>query len=172
MRADGGTGVEGCVAQRQLGRRSEIIEVEQSVVIHRPVREVFAFLADVENWTRLQSASRESGQGTSRGLMKVDDTFRQTLEIPGQRIELLCQVVELEKDERLSFEYSWHQLFLCISLLFEPYDGNTRLVARGEGRLDGFLVLFEPLVEREVNTQLKTKLDDLKNLLESRPVSK
>ena len=104
--------------------------------------------------------------------MKVGDTFRQTLEIPGQRIELLCEVVELEKDERLMFEYFWDQLFLCISLVFEPFDGDTRLTARGEGRMGGFLALFEPLVESEVNTQLNAKLEDLKNLLESRPVSK
>lgn len=104
--------------------------------------------------------------------MKVGDTFRQTLEIPGQRIELLCKVVELEKDERLSFEYFWDQLLLWISLVFEPFDGSTRLTARGEGRMGGFLALFEPLVESEINAQLKTKLDDLKSLLESRPAGK
>jgi hypothetical protein len=37
--------------------------------------------------------------------MKVGDTFQQTLDIPGQRVELLCEVVELEENERLSFEY-------------------------------------------------------------------
>jgi hypothetical protein len=38
--------------------------------------------------------------------MKVSDTFRQTLDIPGQRVELLCEVVGLEENERLSFEYT------------------------------------------------------------------
>jgi hypothetical protein len=44
--------------------------------------------------------------------MKVGDTFRQTLDIPSQRVELLCEVVEVEENERLSFEYTWDQLFL------------------------------------------------------------
>jgi uncharacterized protein YndB with AHSA1/START domain len=42
--------------QKHVERRNEIIEIEQSVEIHRPVGEVFAFLIDVENWALLQSA--------------------------------------------------------------------------------------------------------------------
>jgi hypothetical protein len=38
--------------------------------------------------------------------------------------------------------------------------------------MGGFLALFEPLVENEVNAQLFTGLFDLKNLLESRATSK
>jgi hypothetical protein len=142
------------------------------VEIHRPVGEVFAFLTHVENWALLQPALRESERETSHGPMKVGDTFRQTLDIPGQRVELLCEVVELEENERLSFEYTWDQLFLWIVLVVKPFDGGTRLTATGEGRMGGFLALFEPLVENEVNAQLSTGLVDLKNLLESRSTNK
>ena len=155
----------------QTVRRNEIIKIEQSVTIHRPVEEVFAFLADVENWRRLQSVPGEI-EPASRGPTKVGDTFRQTLEISGQRVDLLCEVVELEENKRLSFEYTWDQLFLWIGLVFEPFGGGTRLATGGEGRLGGFMALFEPLVAGEVDAQLTTKLDDLKDLLESRATSK
>jgi hypothetical protein len=101
--------------------------------------------------------------------MEIGDTFRQAIEIPGQRIELLGEVTEYEKDDRLSFEYDWDQLSLGISFIFEPFDGGTRLIARGEGRMGGLFTLFEPLVNSEINAQLKTNLNDLKNLLESQP---
>jgi hypothetical protein len=140
------------------------------VVIDRPVEEVFAFMADIENWARLQPSLRKSNQ-SSGGPMKVGDTFRQAIEIPGQQIELLGEVIEYEKDDRLSFEYSWDQLSLGISLIFEPLDGSTRLTARGEGRMGGLFALFEPLVNGEINAQLKTNLNDLKNLLESQPTN-
>jgi Polyketide cyclase / dehydrase and lipid transport len=136
------------------------------------VGEVFAFLTDVENWALLQPALREREREISRGPMKVGDTFRQNLEVPGQRVELLCEVVELEENERLSFEYTWDQLFLWIGLVVKPIDGGTRLAATGEGHMGGFLALFEPLVENEVNAQLSTGLVDLKNLLESRSTNK
>ncbi len=135
--------------------------------IHRPIEEVFAFLADTENWTRLQPALRESEQETSRGLMRVGDTFRQTLDVPGQRVELLCKVIEIEENGKLSFEYSWNQLLLDVHFVFKPSSDGTRLTARGEGRINGLLALFEPVVNGEIDAQLKTNLDDLKILLES-----
>ena len=140
--------------------------------VHRPVGEVFAFLTHVENWALLQPALRKSERDTSRGPMKVGDTFRQTLDIRGQRVELLCEVVELEENERLSFEYTWDQLFLWIGLVVKPFDSGMRLTATGEGRMSGMLALFEPLVENEVNAQLSTGPVNLKNILESRATDK
>jgi len=158
--------VERFVSRKQTGRRDGIIEIEESVVIHRPVREVFAFLADIENWAKLQLALRES-EKTSPGPVKVGDTFLQTLEIPGQLIELLCRVTALEKDERVSLEYSWDQLLLWIDFVFEPLDGGTKLTSRGEGRIGGLLALFEGPVNSEIEAQLRTTLGNLKNHLES-----
>ena len=75
--------------------------------IDRPVGEVFAFLTDIENWRLLQPSLWERERETSRNRMNVGDTFRQNLEVLGQWIELLCEVVELKENERLSFEYTW-----------------------------------------------------------------
>jgi hypothetical protein len=140
------------------------------VIIGRPVEEVFAFMADLENWARLQPSLRVNEQA-SGSPMEVGDTFRQAIEIPGKRIELVGEVVEYEKDEMLSFEYAWNQLSLGISLIFEPLNGSTRLTARGQGRMGGLFALFETLVNGEINAQLKTNLDDLKNLLEAQPTN-
>ena len=74
-------------------------------MIHRSVGEVFAFLADIENWAKLQLTLRES-QETSPDPVRVGDTFLQSIEISGQLIELLCWVTGLEEDERASLEHS------------------------------------------------------------------
>ena len=149
-------------------KEHKILKVEQSVIIGRLVEEVFAFMADLENWARLQPSLRANEQAPG-SLMEVGDTFRQAIEIPGKRIELVGEVIEYEKDEMLSFKYAWDQLSLGISLIFEPLDGSTKLTARGEGRMRGLFALFEPLVNGEINAQLKTNLNDLKNLLEDQP---
>ena len=120
---------------------AKILKIEQSVVIGRPVEEVFAFMADFENWARLQPSLRVNEQA-SGSPMEVGDTFRQAIEIPGQRKELVGEVVEYEKDEMLSFEYAWDQLSLGISLIFEPLGGSTRLTATGQGRMGGLFALF------------------------------
>lgn len=126
-------------------------------------------MAVIENWAQVQPAPGENEKETSRNPVKVGDTFRQTLQTPGQRIELLGKVTGYEPDERLSFEYTWDQLHLDVSFIFEPLDDGALLIARGDGRMGGFFALFEPLVNSEINAQLKTSLEDLKGRLESQP---
>jgi hypothetical protein len=147
-------------------RSTGIIEVEQSVVRSRPLEGVFAFLADFENWSQWQPDLRESEQ-TSRGPMDVGTTFLQVLEVGGQRIKLFCEVTEYAKDEKLSFAYARDGLSFRLSFYFEPVKGGTRIISKGEGRMSGVSSLFEPLVDRKANDQIKTSLDDLKGLLES-----
>jgi hypothetical protein len=98
--------------------------------------------------------------------MEVGSTVRQTLEISGQQIELLCKVTGYESNERISLEYSCNGLSLGVDLIFESLDGSIRLTAAGEGQMGGFSALFEPLVEREINAQLKANLEVLKSFLE------
>lgn len=154
---------------KQFEGSGEILKVDQSVKIERCVEEVFAFMAVIENWAQVQPALGESEQETSRNPVKVGDTFRQTLEIPGQRIELLVKVTGCEPDESLSFEYTWGQLYLDVSFIFESLDVGTLLTTRGGGQLGGFLALFEPLMNGEINAQLRTNLEDLKSRLEFKP---
>lgn len=141
------------------------------MTINRLVKEVFAFMTVIENWAQVQPSLQEGGREDPRQPVEVGDTFRQTLEIPGQRIELLGKVTGYAPDESLSFEYTWDQLYLDVSFIFESLDGGTLLTTRGGGHLGGFLALFETLVNGEINAQLKTNLEDLKSRLEFQPGS-
>lgn len=142
------------------------------MTINRLVKEVFAFMSVIENWAQVQPSLQEGGREALRRPVEVGDTFRQTLEIPGQRIELLGKVTGYEPDESLSFEYTRDQLYLNVSFIFESLDGGTLLTTRGGGQLGGFLALFETLVNGEINAQLKTNLEDIKSRLESQPSNK
>ena len=104
---------------------------------------------------------------TSRGPVDVGTSFRQTLDLGGQRILLLCEVTGYEEGERLSFDYTRDGLSFWLGFYLEPVEGGTRVTGRGEGRMTGFSSLFEPVVEREIGGQIKHSLDDLKVLLES-----
>ncbi len=137
------------------------------MVIHQPPEEVFGYLSNLENWSLWQSDLRESEQ-TSRGSINPGTEFRQALDIRGKRIELLCEVTEYEPNEKLSFACDQEDVSFALDFVFEPVDDSTRLTGRGEGRLNGFYSLFESLVDREANEQVKANLHDLKDLLESR----
>lgn len=145
---------------------TEIIQVEQSVEIKRPVEEVFDFVADFENWPDMHPSLRDGGE--SSGPVKEGETFLQTLDVPGQKVELLCEVVGYEPNEQLSLKYTWSNLRLDVSFLFEAADGHTTLTGKGEGRMSGFFRLLEPWVNEEINREVATNLDNLKKRLESR----
>jgi hypothetical protein len=123
-------------------------------------------LADFENWSLWQPDFREGGQ-TSQDPMNVGTTFLQALDIQGKRIELLCKVTQYEPNEKLSFACEWKNMSFAVDFVCEPVDGGTRLTSKGEGRVDGFYSLFEPLVEHKVNEKMKANLENLKGLLES-----
>jgi hypothetical protein len=137
------------------------------VVVHRPREEVFGYLADLDTWSRWQPGLWESEQ-ISRGSMDVGTTFLQALDVSGQRIEVLCGVTEYEENEKLKFHYARDGLSLGFGFYLEPVGDYTKITGKGEGRMSGFSGLFEPIVDREVNEQVKTSLNNLKSLLESR----
>lgn len=120
------------------------------MVIRRPSEEVSAFVADLENWAWWQPDF--SYEQDTRGSVEVGNAFRQGLEVKGQRIELLGEVIGYEKDQKLSFAYSRKAAAFVLGFVFVPLDeAGTRLTARGEGRMSGFFSPFETLVGREIN---------------------
>jgi len=50
-------------------------KVEHSVVINRPIEEVFSYVTDIGNWPQWNSGMLE-GEHTSEGSMAVGTTFR------------------------------------------------------------------------------------------------
>jgi len=137
------------------------------VVVHCPRKEVFGLLVDFESWSRWQPNLRQSEQG-SRGSMDVYTTFRQVLDVSGQRMEVHCEVTEYEEDEKRSLHYVRDGLSFALDFYLEPVGDYTRITGKGEGRMSGFSGLFEPIVDSEVNEQVKISLKNLKSLLESR----
>lgn len=63
------------------------VREEHSVLIERPIEEVFAFATHPDNDTLWQSTSLETEQ-TSAGPVDVGTTFRNTSKFLGRRIDL------------------------------------------------------------------------------------
>lgn len=142
------------------------IEVEQSVVIHRPREELFALVAKLDNWGWLRLEPREDGE-TSLAGADVGTAFRSALEVKGQRVELLCEVTDYEPDERLAFACVREDAWFMVDLVFEPADGGTRLICKGEGNMRGFFNnLIEPLVAQEMNERVKAGLESMRGMLD------
>src|SRR5438270_12704194 len=81
-----------------------MIKVENSVVINRPIREVFAFAGagHIRNHKQWSPALLEIEQ-TSDGPIAVGTTFHQVRNVNGKRTDINSEITEFEREQKLSF---------------------------------------------------------------------
>ena len=139
--------------------------VENSVVINRPVEEVFAFMSDVEKAALYESGVEERVL-TSEGPMGVGSTGRDISRFLGRRMEYTPEVIGYEPGKLL--EMSTDMPFeMTIRYEFEDADGGTLARIRVQGEGSGFYRLAAPLLARMVKRNVSSDLRTLKRLLES-----
>jgi len=144
------------------------IQQEHSMVIDRPIEEVFAFVTDPNNDPLWQSTSLETEQ-TSEGAVDVGGTFRNTSKLLGRRIESTYEVTENEPPRRQCVRITSGPIPGEGCYLFEHVDGgSTRFTQTFEAEVGGFFRLAEPLVGRVIRRQMEADMGTVKDLLESR----
>ena len=144
------------------------IREEHTVVIERPVEEVFAFTTDPHNESLWQSTSLETEQMTE-GEVDVGTTFRNISKFLGRRIESTYQVTVNEPPRKQCVRITSGPLPGAACYFYEPADGgNTRFTQTFETDVGGFFKLAEPLVARAIRRQMEADMATLKDLLEAR----
>ena len=142
----------------------------QSVVINRPVEQVFAFISDLENdppWSGAAEMRR-----TSPGPVGVGTTFQQRDRLLGRRLELTLRVVGYEPDRKVTITTASRRLSFSGTRMVEPVgQGATRVTFVGAGRAGGVWRPAEPLLAAVGGRRLRRQLGRLKRLLESQPQS-
>ncbi len=143
------------------------IREEHTVVIERPVEEVFAFTTDPNNDTLWQSTSLETEQA-SEGPVGVGTTFRNTSKFLGRRIESTYEVTENDPPHRQCMRITSGPIPGSGCYALEPTeDGSTRFTQTFEAEAGGFFRLAEPLVGRAIRRQIEADMATLKDLLEA-----
>jgi uncharacterized protein YndB with AHSA1/START domain len=144
-----------------------VARFRQSVVINRPVEQVFAFISDLENdppWSGAAEMRR-----TSPGPVGVGTSYQQRDRFLGRRLELTLRVVGYEPDRKVTVTTS-RLLSFAASRMVEPVgQGATRVTFVGGGRAGGAWRPAEPLLEALGTRRLRSQLGRLKRPLESQP---
>jgi Polyketide cyclase / dehydrase and lipid transport len=141
-------------------------KIERSVVIDRPIDEVFEFVHDTSKDALWQSTLVESHQLTD-GEMGVGTKVREVRQFLGRRIEMDWEVTDYEPSTRSSIKTVSGPIPPTGSYLLEPVDGGTKLTAMGELDAHGFFKLAEPVFARITGRELEANLGHLKDLLEA-----
>jgi hypothetical protein len=142
--------------------------IELSIVIKRPIEEVFAFLANLENDVKWHSAFVEvrKTSGDSPGVGARFLVFEEVLgrRTPGTEYE----VAEYEPNRIAAWKTVSGPLQLQFWRSFERAESGTRYAVRYEGGARGFLKLAWPLIIRMVKRQQGGDMRKLKELMEVR----
>jgi len=139
--------------------------VQQSVIINRPVEQVFAYIINYRNaprWQRSILENQVTPEGPAQEGMRVTDvrTFI------GYKIESAYKITELEPNAQVSFESMSGPFPYHGSIFFKPLDNATWLMYELVIEAEGFFKLTGSMLASSMKQEVATSLDLLKRLLE------
>lgn len=142
-----------------------MMKIEHSVVIDRPIEEVFAYLTRPENTPKWQSGMLESRQ-TSEGAMGVGTIFTEVRQMMGRPMDQTMEVTAYEPNKKWSFKSIKATVPHEAHLAFESVEGGTRINLTSLGRPKGLLRLAAPIINRQLKKEFVADFENLKRLLE------
>ena len=140
-------------------------QFKTSLVICRPVEDVFTFVSNYRNSPRWVSGALEHTK-VSVGPIGVGTVIRTTGRAMGLRIEAMRIVTAYEPYTRYAFRSEYQQMPIITTFLFEPVRGGTLLTVVVEGEPTGLVKAAAPLVLGTIRQQFEDDLRRLKSLLE------
>ncbi len=143
-----------------------MIHVEQSIVIQRPLEDVFTFVANPGNDAQWNAPIRAT-RLTSAGPVGVGTTFEHDVEFMGRRFVTTVEITEYVLNQQACVRTVGGPLQSWGCRTVAAVDGSTRLTVRLEGQMRGVLKLGEAVAGVAARQQLETGLARLKALLES-----
>ena len=143
-----------------------MVRVETSVVVERPVEELFEVVTSPETYSLWMPGCLGARQ-TSEGPMGVGATYIDGGQLLGRRIEETLVVTAYEPDRKFGVKTTSGPIRGEGEYTFEPVEGGTKVALDFEAELGGFFKLATPIVERALKRQGEGNLAGLKDLLEA-----
>jgi uncharacterized membrane protein len=143
-----------------------MVKIEHSLVIARPIDQVFLFLVNPSNNSLWQEGVIESRQ-ISEGPVDVGTRCRDIRKFLGRQVECDYEIVEYEPKEKIRFKSISGPIQFNGSYTFQSVQQGTRFTFTIEGDAGPWLSLMGPLAARLAKKQVEADSDRLKNLLES-----
>ncbi|TSD46192.1 hypothetical protein FFI94_008465 [Rhodococcus sp. KBS0724] len=143
--------------------------VEQSVIVSRPVPEVFQYLSTAENWPNWDNSIVESRQITD-GPTGVGSRWQGASRILGKRIDWTAEFTEYDAPKRTSAKSVKSPVAFTLTTTCEEVEKGTRVTYRldSESGLGGvFGRMADPLVTKAFGRSQQASLENLADLLDN-----
>ena len=137
-----------------------------SLLISRPIDEVFAFIADARNRPRWDD-SVDTEELTSPEPIGVGSTVRTTLRSMGREYVYTWEIVEHQAPSRQTIESTSGPFPTTLEYRLTDRDSGTEVEFSLTGRPTGPLRLLQPLIARNTRNNLDRGFARLKEMLET-----
>jgi carbon monoxide dehydrogenase subunit G len=142
-----------------------MINLDLSTLIDRPVKEVFAFVSNLNNMAKWNSAVVRLEQITP-GDVGVGTRFKSVGEMMGRRIEGEVQVTSYEPDTKTGFQMNAGPMQMNVTISFKPVGTGTKVSLNAQGNPAGVFKLAEGIMQGRVKSMMEENLARLKSVLE------
>ena len=139
---------------------------ETSVVINRPIEEVFAFTTDYDTHLQWQAGIVEA-EITSEGPLEVGSQYKYVMQMLGRQLDTTGEITVFEPPKRHGWKATSGPFPAEGLFSFDAVEDGTRVTFHVEAEAGGFFKLAEPLVIRMVRRQFETSLNNLKDLMDA-----
>ena len=142
-----------------------MINLDLGTLIDKPIKDVFAFVANPNNMTKWNSAV-VSLEPITPGEMGVGSKFKSIGEMMGRRIEGEMQVTAYEPDTKCGFQVNAGPMQVNITLSFKTVGTGTKVSLNAQGNPAGVFKLAEGVMAGRVKSMMEENLARLKSQLE------
>jgi len=141
-----------------------MINLDLGVLIDRPVKDVFAFVANPNNMSKWNSAVVSLEQVTP-GVVGVGTKFKTVGEMMGRRIEGDMQVTAYEPDTKCGFQVQAGPMQVNLTMTFKTVGTGTKVSLNAQGNPGGLFKLAEGVMAGQVKSMMEGNLARLKSAL-------
>ena len=139
-----------------------MINIEKSVVINKPIAQVFAYVTDGSNAPKWQGGLEAvEGQASS-----VGSQYTEVRKFMGREMRSVMELTALEPNTRWAAKVVKGPVPYEVSVQFEPSGGGTRLTTRVNGEPTGFFKVAEGMVKGQLEKSIEEDNNRLKKILE------
>lgn len=139
-----------------------MINIERSIVIHKPVEEVFALVTDGSKASSWQGGL-EAVEGQASA---VGEQYTEVRKFMGREMRSVMEITSYEPNARWSAKVRKGPVPYEVTVRFEPLDGSTKLTTRVEGEPTGFFKVAEGMFKSQLEKSIDEDTNRLKKMME------
>lgn len=143
-----------------------MITLNSSVIIYRPIKQVFDFVSTSDNDFQWQYGTLETAR-VSEGSIAVGAFFRSIGHLMGRRLQGTFEITQYEANRKYGFRSLSGPLELQTLYTFETERQSTKIQVSTRARVIDFFQIQEGILEKQLKKQLKENLALLKGILEA-----